>query len=91
MAARECYVAMLKMDEQMTTMNIEERRVNVEPMEGLETISLDERHPNWVTRISMQASPSIRDGLILFLRNNLDISAWSHEDMPGIDPSIMVY
>ena len=42
MAARECYIAMLEMDEQMTTMNIEDRRVNIEPMEGLETISLDD-------------------------------------------------
>ena len=91
MVARECYVAMLEMDEQVNTMNIEERWVNVEPIEGLETISLDEGHPNWVTRISTQASLSIRDGLILFLRNNLDISAWSHEDMPGIDLSIMVH
>ena len=44
MAARECYIAMLEMDEQMTTMNIEDRRVNIEPIEGLETISLDDEH-----------------------------------------------
>ena len=35
-------MVMLEMEEQMTTMNIEEQRVNVEPTEGLETISLDE-------------------------------------------------
>ena len=52
-AARECYVAMLEMDEQVTTMNIEERWVNVELTEALETISLDEGHPDRVTRISM--------------------------------------
>ena len=40
-ATRECYVAMLKMDEQGTTMNIEERRVKVEPTEELETIPLE--------------------------------------------------
>ena len=57
----------------------------------METISLDEGHLDWVTRISTQASPLIRDGLILFLRNNLDIFAWNHEDMPGIDSSIMVH
>ena len=45
-AAQECYVAMLEIDEQMTTMNIEERRMNVESTEGLETISLDEEHAN---------------------------------------------
>ena len=38
-AVRECYVAMLEMDEIVTTMNIEERRVNVEPTKELETVS----------------------------------------------------
>ena len=50
-AAWECYVALLEMDKQVTTMNIEKRWVNVEPTEELETIPLDEEHPNWVTRI----------------------------------------
>ena len=40
-ATRECYVAMLKMDEQGTTMNIEERRVKVDLTEELETIPLE--------------------------------------------------
>ena len=70
-------------------MNIKERRVNVKPTEKLETISLDEGHPNRVTHIDTQANPSIRNGLICFLRNHLDIFAWSHEDMPEINPSIM--
>ena len=26
-----------------------------------------------------------------FLRNNQDIFVWNHEDMPGIDPSVMVH
>ena len=51
MAARECYVALLEMDKQVTTMNIEKRWVNVEPTEELETIPLDKEPPNWVTRI----------------------------------------
>ena len=42
LAARECYLAMLAMDEQVQTMNIEERRVVVEPTEMLENITLDE-------------------------------------------------
>jgi len=75
MAARERYVAMLEMDEQMTTMNIEERRVNVEPMKGLETISLDNEHAEWITRIVTQANPLVRKGLILFLKDNLEIFA----------------
>ena len=91
MAARECSVAMLEMDEQMTTMNIEEQQVNVEPMKGLETISLDDEHTDRITHINTQASPSIQNGLILFLKDNLDIFAYSHKDMLKIDPNIMIH
>ena len=59
----------------MTTMNIEERRVNVEPMEGLETISLDDEHAERITHIVTQANPLVQKRMILFLRNNLDIFA----------------
>ena len=33
----------------------------------------------------------MRQVLTAFLRANQDVFAWSHEDMPGIDPSIMVH
>ena len=59
MAARECYIAMYEMDKQMTTINIEEQRVNVEPMDGLKTISLDDDHADQITCIGMQASLSV--------------------------------
>ena len=38
LAARECYLAMLVMEEQMQTMNIEERRTIAEPIEVLEDV-----------------------------------------------------
>ena len=41
LAAKECYLAMLTMDEQMQTMNIEERRMLVEPIEVLEDVPLN--------------------------------------------------
>ena len=31
----------------------------------------------------------MRAKLIQFLKENLDIFAWSHEDMPGIPPEII--
>ena len=37
------------------------------------------------------ASPAVRQDLVNFLRMNQDIFAWSHEDMPGIDPSVIVH
>ena len=39
LATRECYLAMLAMDEQVQKMSIEERRDVVEPIEALENIS----------------------------------------------------
>ena len=43
LVARECYLAMLATNEQVQTMNIEEKRVVAEPTEVLEDISLDEK------------------------------------------------
>ena len=37
------------------------------------------------------ASPPIRQALAAFLKMNQDVFAWSHEDMPGIDPSVIVH
>ena len=37
------------------------------------------------------ASPLIRQDLAVFLRINQDVFAWDHEDMPGIDPSVIVH
>ena len=51
LAVRECYLAMLAMDEQAQTMNIEERRIVAEPTEALEEIPLDEDDPGKSTRI----------------------------------------
>ena len=47
MAARECYVAMLEMDDHLQDLNIEERKVAVELTEDLEEISLDNNIPSF--------------------------------------------
>ena len=91
LAARECYLAMLAMDEQAQMMNIEERRVVMEPIEALENISLDEENPEKSTRIGADLEEKIKKDLIRFLRENIDVFAWSHEDMPGINPSIITH
>ena len=41
------------------------------------------------TRIGMTLSPGMRTRLIQFLKENLDIFTWSHEDMPGISPEVI--
>ena len=90
MATRECYIAMLEMDDHLQALNIEERRVTVEPTEDLEEISLDDDVLGRVTHIGMQANPSVRKELV-FLKNNRDVFIWSHKDMLGISPNTMVH
>ncbi|XP_075650257.1 uncharacterized protein LOC142620842 [Castanea sativa] len=90
-AARECYVAMMEIDDHLPTMNIEKQRTVAEPVEELEEVPLDDSRPERTTRIGTLASPSIQQALATFLKENKDMFAWSHEDMPGIDLSIIVH
>ena len=62
-----------------------------EPVVELEEIILDESRPEWRTKMGTLASPLIRQDLTSFLRMNQDVFVWSHEDMPGIDPSVIVH
>ena len=82
---------MLAMDEQTQTMNIEERRIVAEPSEALEDVPLDKDDPGKNTRIGADLEGKIKKGLICFLRKNIDMFAWSHENMPGIDPSVTIH
>ena len=58
-ATRECYIAMLEMDDHQQTMCIEEQRTIVEPVEELEEVTLDELKPKWTTRMGMLSSLTI--------------------------------
>ena len=79
---------MLAVDEHMQTISIEERRVAAEPTEVLEDILLEEGNPEKFTRIGTSMKEKTMQDLLQFLRKSIDIFAWSHEDMPGIDPSV---
>ena len=89
-AARECYIDMLEMDDHLQIMCIEEQRMVAEPVEGLEEVLLDDFRSER-TRIGTLATQPVRQALITFLRENKDVFAWSHEDMPGIDLLIIVH
>ena len=75
LARRECYLAMLVMDEQVQTISIEERRVVVEPTEVLEDIHLDENNPEKFTRIGTSMKEKTKQDLVQFLRKSIDIFA----------------
>ena len=55
---------MLAMDEQVQIMNIEEKRVVVEPIEALEDISLDEDNPERCTRVRADLEEKIKKDLV---------------------------
>ena len=62
-----------------------------EPVEGLEEVLLDDSRLERTTRIGTLASQPVRQALTTFLRENQDVFVGSHEDMPGIDSSIIVH
>ena len=63
-------------------MNIEEKRVVAEPTEVLDDISLDKNNPERCTRVGADLEEKIRKDLVQFLKKNIDVFTWSHENMP---------
>ena len=84
--ARECYQAVLASKENHTW-TIEEKTPEI--VEKLETIELVEGSPVKMTQIGTNLSPKMKEGIINFLKDNLDVFAWSHKDMSGIPASII--
>ena len=90
-AAHECYVAMMEMDDHLQAMSIEEHRTMTEPVEKLEEVFLNDSNHKRTTKIGTLASPTIRQELMAFLRSNRDVFAWIYEDMPRIDLLVIVH
>uniref|UniRef100_A0A2N9IJ88 Uncharacterized protein n=1 Tax=Fagus sylvatica TaxID=28930 RepID=A0A2N9IJ88_FAGSY len=88
-AARECYLASLGSGGQNQTMTIEEQKILVKPSGELDTIELEDGQPERTTKIGADLPPKMKESLVQFLKDNKDVFAWSHEDMPGINPSII--
>nr|XP_023912200.1 uncharacterized protein LOC112023810 [Quercus suber] len=84
--ARECYQAVFAAKENHAW-TIEEKEE--EKTEALEAVELFEREPTKTTRIGTTLSLEMGTKLIQFLRENLDVFAWSHDDMPSISPEII--
>ena len=84
--ARECYQVVLTLKENHTWM-IEEK--NSEVVKALETIELVEGESTKVTKVGTGLDPSMKGEIVKFLKENLDVFAWNHEDMPGISKNII--
>ena len=88
LVAKECYLAMLAMDKRVQTMSIDERRVTTE---ALEDVPLDKSNPEKFTRIRTSMEMKTKQDLVHFLKKSMDVFAWSHKDMPSIDPSVITH
>ena len=84
--AKECYQAVLAAKENHTWM-IEEKED--EKVATLETMKLVDGEPMKTTKVRMTMSSNTKKKLVQFLKENLDIFAWNHEDMLGISPEII--
>ena len=59
------------------------------PFDDLEIVDLGTADQPREMRIGTTLSADERDSLLRLLRSYLDVFAWSYEDMPGLDPSIV--
>ena len=69
-AARECYIAMLEMEDQQQTMCIGKQRALAEPIEEIEEVRLDDARPERTTKTGTLASWPVQQTITTFLRNN---------------------
>ena len=70
---RECYVAIMEMEDHLQTFSIEEHRIATKPVEKLQEVLLDDSNHERTTKIGTLASPIVRQELMAFLRSNQDI------------------
>ncbi|XP_017217112.1 uncharacterized protein LOC108194669 [Daucus carota subsp. sativus] len=63
----------------------------VGPVEDTVGILVDENDASKVLFIGVRLDNLMRKKMVEFLRSNIDVFAWSHADMTGIDPNVMCH
>ena len=58
-------------------------------MDETESVNLGESHEEKLVKIGTELTLEVRTQLIEFLRQYVDVFAWSYADMPGLDPSVV--
>ena len=93
--ARECYSASMK-EKSVSNIYMDELDMRDEvgirptPSEELELIQLDDQ-PEHLVYIGSKLARGVRDLLIHFLKQNIEVFAWNQEDMRGIDPAVITH
>ena len=62
-----------------------------EPDDELLEVLLCQEQPEKTCKIGASLTREIRTELVKFLHLSKDVFSWSHDDMSGIDPSILVH
>ena len=93
--ARECYSTSMKQKAvgsiYMDELDIrDEVGIRPMPLEELEPIQLDNQ-PEHLVYIGTRLAKDVRDLLVHFLKQNIDVFAWRQEDMRGIDPAVITH
>ncbi|XP_059436632.1 uncharacterized protein LOC132169649 [Corylus avellana] len=92
--ARRCYHTSLKKCPKIALLTIgnlgDERKMQLrkEPAEPLIDVPIAEGK---VVKVGSQLTSEVKKILVRFLQQNLEVFAWSPEDMPGIDPKDIVH
>ena len=93
--ARECYSASMK-QKAVDSIYMDELdmrdEVSIRPTlsEELEPIQLDDQ-PEHLIYMGSKLAKDIRNRLIHFLKQNIELFTWKQEDMRGIDPAIITH
>ena len=59
------------------------------PMEEFKNITVSEVDEEKCLKLGKNLAPEVKSQLTNFLKSNLDVFAWNHEDMVGIAPEVM--
>ncbi|XP_058068535.1 uncharacterized protein LOC131217612 [Magnolia sinica] len=80
-------------DQQTLTVNVLDFKAPAEDssMEELVTVALEEADPSRTGLLGSSLNFEQRSQILAFSQKHKDIFTWSHEDMPGISPDVMVY
>ena len=64
---------------------------NTKPLEEVTSISIYPNYPDCHVMIGTKLTKELRSALMEFLKKNYDLFAWSQDDVPGIDPQVVVH
>jgi hypothetical protein len=89
LAARKCYNTSMKKVSDSTTLTVASvHEAKGEPAEPLKEVSIGDGR---TLQIGTCLEEGVREDLVKFLHSNMEVFAWSHEDMPGISLEEIVH